>query len=320
MRTLARIITAVFLAAAVPAAARDFPAKPVRVIVTFPAGSATDIVGRVIARKLSDYWGQNVLADNRPGAGGSIASAIAARATPDGHTVLINSSAHAVNPAIYARLPYDTRKDFIDVAALAAQPSVLVAHPGSRFKSLGDVLAEARANPGKINFAHAGSGTATHLNLEKFRLEARIDVTQVPYQGSPAAITDVLGGRVDFFFAPVSVGMNYIRDGRLRAIAVSTQRRSSRIPDVPTIAEAGVPGFEFVLWFGMWAPAGVPAAVVNRIATDVRRAVADPEVRDRLAALGNEPLDMGQAAFRKFVRREIDEYARIVKAAGIKPQ
>ena len=315
------VLAAALLAmAALHAHAQNFPIKPVRVIIAFPAGSATDIIGRVITQNVSEYWGQAVIADNRGGAGGSIASSIAAKAAPDGYTLIINSSAHAINPSMYAKLPYDTRKDFVDIMRLVGQPNVLVVQPGSPIKSMSAFLAEARAKPGSINFAFAGLGSGTHLNLEKFKLASKVDVTPVAYKGSGEAINDVMGGRVHTYFAPISAGISFIRANRLRALAVTSAQRSSQLPDVPTIAESGVPGFEFMLWFGLWGPAGMPQPILNKVWTDFNRALEDPGVREKLATLGNETMPMKPAAFTKFVNQEIAEYARIFKAAGIKPQ
>ena len=315
------VLAAALLAmAALHAHAQNFPIKPVRVIIAFPAGSATDIIGRVITQKMSEYWGQAVIADNRGGAGGSIAYSIAAKAAPDGYTLIINSSAHAINPSMYAKLPYDTRKDFVDIMRLVGQPNVLVVQPGSPIKSMSAFLAEARAKPGSINFAFAGLGSGTHLNLEKFKLASKVDVTPVAYKGSGEAINDVMGGRVHTYFAPISAGISFIRANRLRALAVTSAQRSSQLPDVPTIAESGVPGFEFMLWFGLWGPAGMPQPILDKVWTDFNRALEDAGVREKLATLGNETMPMKPAAFTKFVNQEIAEYARIFKAAGIKPQ
>ncbi len=320
MKIIARVVAIGLMAVALQVHAQNFPTKPVRVVITFPPGSATDIIGRVVTQKLAELWGQNVLADNRTGAGGSIGSGLVAKATPDGYTLLINSNAHAVNPAIYARLPYDTEKDFVEIAPLVGQPNVLVVNPGSRIKTLADLIADAKARPGKINFASAGMGSGTHLNLEKFKLATGIDVVHVPYKGTPEIIPDLTTGRVDYYFAPISAGMTFVRDGRLRALAVSSARRSSQLPDVPTVAESGVPKFEFMLWFGMWGPAGMPAELVRKISSDVTRSLADADVRERMAKLGNDSLDVKPAEFSRFVRNEIKEYARIIQAAGIKPQ
>jgi len=300
--------------------AQGYPSKPVRVIITFPPGSTTDILGRIVTQKLSDLWSQPVVVENRGGAGGSIGSAVVAKAAPDGYVLLINSNAHAVNPSQYAQLPYDTQKDFTDIAPLSSAPNVLVVNPASRIKSLKEFIAEAKAKPGQINFAHAGSGSGTHLNTEKFKLAAGIDFVQVPYKGTQEVFTDLFGDRVTCYFAPIAPAIPHVRDGKLRALAVSSAKRAASLPDVPTVAEAGVPGFEFVLWFGLWGPAGLPSDVVNRINRDVIRALAAPDVNERLAKLGYDTMNMTPQEFGAFVRKEIADYARIFKAAGIKPQ
>ncbi len=321
MRKFIHVAAAVLLAAgSLQASAQEYPNKPVHVVITFPAGTATDIVGRVVCQKLSEYWGQPVVAENRGGAGGSIGTAIVAKAAPDGYTLLINSTAHAVNPATFARLPYDTLKDFVEIASLAGQPNVLVVPPSSPIKSVADMIAAAKAKPGAINFASAGVGSGTHLNLEKFKLATGVDVTHIPYKGSPEVFGDLLTGRVDYYFAPISAAISAMRNGKLRPLAVSTAKRSSQLPDVPTIAESGVPGFEFTLWFGLWAPAGTPANVVEKINRDVNRALADSGVSGQLAKLGNDTMSMTPGEFGKFVRREMEDYAKVVKVAGIKPQ
>jgi tripartite-type tricarboxylate transporter receptor subunit TctC len=208
----------------------------------------------------------------------------------------------------------------VDIMPLVGQPNVMVVSPSSRLKSFGDFMAEARANPGKINFAFAGLGSGTHLNSEKFKLDAKIDFTLVSYKGSADAITDVLGGRVDSYFSPISAGLPFIQSGKLRALAVTSAKRSSQLPNVPTMAESGVPGFEFRLWFGLWGPQGIPAPVLAKIRKDFGAALADAAVRDKLGTLGNDVIVMTPAEFSKFVRREIADTARIFKAAGIKPQ
>lgn len=320
MKIFTRIMAVALWAAVLPAFAQNYPTKPVRAIIAFPAGSATDIIGRLITQKVAENWGHTVVADNRGGAGGSIASAVAARAAPDGYTLLINSSAHVVNPSSYAKLSYDTLKDFIDIMPLVGMPNVLIVHPSSRFKSFSDFLGEAKTNPGKINFAFAGIGSGTHLNTEKFKLASNIEVTMVSYKGTAEAIIDVMGGRVDTYFTPMSAALPFVQTGKVRALVVTTAKRSAQLPNVPTMAEAGVPGFEFILWFGLWAPAGTPAPIVNKVWTDFNRAIADPGVREKLVALGNETISMTPAEFKKFVHREVADTARIFKAAGIKPQ
>jgi tripartite-type tricarboxylate transporter receptor subunit TctC len=320
VKTTIRILAAIVATAAAQAFAQGYPTKPVHVMITFPPGSGTDIVGRVVSQKLSEYWGQPVVVENRGGAGGSIGSAVVAKAPADGYMLLINSNAHAVNPAIYAKLPYDTLKDFVDIAPLSGAPNVLVVSSTSRIKSLADFIAEAKAAPGKVNFASAGIGSGTHLNLEKFKLAAGIDVTHIPYKGTQEIMSDLFSERVTAYFSPISPAIPFVRDGKLRALAVTSTKRQSSLPGVPTVAEAGVPGFEFTLWFGMWAPAGIPGSLVEKINKDVNRALGSADVVDRLAKVGQDPILMSPAEFRQLVRKEIDDYARIIKAAGIKPQ
>jgi tripartite-type tricarboxylate transporter receptor subunit TctC len=320
MKNLTRILAIALATVALQSWAQNYPVRPVRAIIAFPPGSATDIIGRVITAKVSEIWGQTVVADNRGGAGGSIASAIAAKAAPDGYTLIINSNAHVVNPSMWVKLPYDTLKDFVDIMPLVGQPNVMVVSPSSRLKTFRDFMTEAKANPGKINFAFAGLGSGTHLNSEKLKLDAKIDFTLVSYKGSADAITDVVGGRVDTYFSPISAGLPFIQAGKLRALAITSAKRSSQLPDVPTIAESGVPKFEFILWFGLWGPSGMPAPIVAKIRKDFGAALQDPSVREKLFVLGNEVITMTPAQFRKYVEGQIAETRVIFKAAGIKPQ
>jgi tripartite-type tricarboxylate transporter receptor subunit TctC len=300
--------------------AQTYPAKPVRLVVSFTAGSSTDIVARIVMQKVSEYWGQAAVIENRAGAGGSIGSNVVATAAPDGYTLLVNSSAHAVNPAIYARLPYDTLKSFIDVVPLTVQPNVLVVPASSPYKTMMDLVNSAKAHPGALNFGHAGVGSGTHLNTERFIAAAGMKVTQVPFKGTPEVIAALLSDSVHCYWSPISAGMSAIKGGKLRALAVSSARRNPSLPDVPTTGEAGVQGADSPLWFGMWAPAGTPTAIVQKISSDVRKALAEPDVKQKLVALGNDPLDMSPAEFAKFVRSEIDAYQKVITAAGIKPQ
>jgi tripartite-type tricarboxylate transporter receptor subunit TctC len=315
-----KILFALFAVWAIHAHAQ-YPTKPVQVIISFTPASATDIVGRIVTAKLAEYWGQPVVNENRSGAGGSIGSAAVAKAAPDGYTLLINSNAHSVNPAIYAKLPYETTKDFTDIAPLAEQPNVLVVDAAkSPHKSLRDLVAYAKSNPGKINFGHAGVGSGTHLNTVKLVTAAGIDVTQVPFKGTPEVVAAILSGNVDCYWVPISAGMANIKAGKLRALAVSTAKRNPTLPDLQTTAEAGVKGADFGLWFGLWGPAGMAPDLVNKINADVRKALADAGVKDKLTNLGNAPMDMSAADFAKFVRSEINDYQRVVRAAGITPQ
>ena len=315
-----RILVAFIAACALSANAQTYPTKPVQVIISFTPASATDIVGRIVTAKLSEYWGQPVVNENRSGAGGSIGSAAVAKAAPDGYTLLINSNAHSVNPAIYAKLPYETTKDFTDIAPLSELPNVLVVGAESRYKTLAELVGFGKANPGKINFGHAGVGSGTHLNTVKLITAAGIDVTQVPFKGTPEVVAAILSGNVDCYWVPISAGIANIKAGKLRALAVSTAKRSALLPELATTAEAGVKGADFGLWFGMWGPAGMSAELTAKINADVRRALADPGVREKLANTGNSPLDMSPPEFARFVRSEIEDYQRVVRAAGIKPQ
>jgi tripartite-type tricarboxylate transporter receptor subunit TctC len=320
MRAITTIVAVALAATVLQASAQSYPSRPVRVIIAFPPGSATDIIGRVISSKVSELWGQQAVPDNRGGAGGSIASAIAAKATPDGYTLLINSNAHVVNPSFYATLPYNTLKDFTDIMPLVSQPNILVVTPSSKIKSVAEYIAEAKANPGKINIAFAGPGSGTHLNTEKFQYDAKIKYTLVAYKGSGEIFPDLLSGRVESYFAPISAVLPYIQAGKLRALGTTSAKRSGQLPNVPTIAESGLPNFEFSLWFGLWGPAGIPGPAVARIRKEFGAALADTAVRAKLSELGNEVMVMTPAQFQKMIQQQIVDTGKVFKAAGIKPQ
>src|SRR6267142_5257381 len=320
MKTIIRILAAIAAAGATQAFAQGYPTKPVHAIISFTPGSSTDIVGRIVLQKLSEIWGQPVIPENRAGAGGSIGTAVVAKAPADGYMLLIDSNAHTVAPSIYAKLPYDIQKDFVDISPLALQPNVLIVNAASQYKTLMDVVNAAKAKPGAINWGHAGIGSGTHLNTEKFVAAADIKVTQVPFKGTPEVVQAMFSGSVDCYWVPISAGLPHIKSGKLRALAVSTGKRNPTLPDVPTTGEAGVKGADAPLWFGVWGPAGLPAELVNKINADVRKALADPTVKERLANTGNDPMDMSPQEFSKLVRSEIDDYSRVLKAAGVKPQ
>jgi tripartite-type tricarboxylate transporter receptor subunit TctC len=321
MQQLKSAFLAVVLMAGMAAAhAQSYPTKPVEVILAFTPGSAVDIVGRIVTAKLSEYWGQPVVNENRAGAGGSIGTAVVARAAPDGYTLLITSNAHTVNPLIFAKLPYDTLKDFTDIVPLTEQPNVMVVNADAPYKTLGDLLAAAKAKPGAINIGHAGIGSGTHLSTEKWIAASGIQVTEVPFKGTPEVIAAILSHNVEGYWAPISAGLSQIKSGKLRPLAVTTGKRSPVLPDVPTMAEAGVKGGESALWVALWGPAGMPADIVRKINADTRRALADPAVKSRLQNLGNDTMDMSPEQFSKMVRSEMEDYSRVLKAAGIKPQ
>src|SRR6266498_2276346 len=273
---------------------QGYPNKPVHVVVPFTAGSATDILARTYGQKLSEMWSQPVVVDNRPGAGGTIGAAVVAKSAPDGYTLLVHSAAQAYNPSIYPSLPYDKVKDFIDVVPLGGQPNVLVVAPSSGIKTVAELIAQAKQKPGQLNFGSAGTGSGTHINGEKFKLAAGIDVVHIPYKGTPEALIDTIAGLVTFFFSPISAALPFVRDGKLVALAVSTAKRSSALPNVPTVAEAGLPGFDYVLWVGLFAPAGTPADVIDKIARDIRTVAQSADVKERFAALG----EIGRASCR----------------------
>ena len=321
MQQLKSLFLAALLAFGVSAAhAQSWPTKPVEFVVAFTPGSAVDIVSRVVSAKLSEYWGQPVVNENKAGAGGSIGSAMVARAAPDGYTLLVTSNAHTVNPAIFAKLPYDTLKDFTEIAAFAEQPNILVVASNSPYNNLMDLVNAAKAKPGSINIGHAGVGSGTHLNTEKFIAASHIKVVEVPFKGTPEVVAAILSGNVDAYWAPVSAALSNIKNGKLKPLATSTAKRNPTLPQVPTTAEAGVKGADSSLWIALWGPAGMKPDLVNKINADVRKALADPGVKSKLESLGNATMELSPAEFAKLVREETDTNKRLLAAAGVKPQ
>jgi tripartite-type tricarboxylate transporter receptor subunit TctC len=308
------------LLATPPARAQTWPTGPIHLLVPFSPGSGTDIVARAVGDVLSRNIKQPVVVENKPGAGGTIAAAQVARSTPDGTTILVHSSGHALNPAIYPNLPYDTLRDLTGITPLAAMPNVLVVSPSRGWKNVSDLVAAAKAKPGQLNYASAGVGSATHLNAEKFRMQAGIDAVHVPFKGTPEAMSDVIAGRNDWFFAPLSAALSLVKDGKLQALAVSTPQRSSVLPNVPTTVEAGVPGSDYVFWVAMLVPSTTPPAIRQRIHDEAVKALADPDVKERFARLGAEPWTMEEPAFNAYIKTEVESAARIAKAANLKNQ
>ncbi|WP_157396412.1 MULTISPECIES: tripartite tricarboxylate transporter substrate binding protein [Ramlibacter] len=302
------------------AAQSGYPNKPIRVIVPFAAGSTTDIIARAIADKMSQSMGQQLVIDNRGGASGTIGQAAVAQAAPDGYTVMVHSSSHTVSPHTFAKLPFDTEKDFAGVTPISSTPNVLVVSPAKNFKALGELLAAARAKPGSMNFASAGQGSATHLNAEKFKLAAKIDAQNIPFKGSAEAVTEVAAGRVDYYFSPIAPVIGQIRSGQLVPLAVGSPKRAAALPNVPTTAEAGVPGSEFNFWIGMMVPARTPRDIVNRLQEEVVKALATPEVKERFTALGADAWTLKPEQFDAYIRDEIKSNAALVKAAGLEVQ
>jgi tripartite-type tricarboxylate transporter receptor subunit TctC len=309
------LISAALLLSAGVALAQGYPSKPIRIVVPFTAGSATDIMARIVGEKLGAAWGQTVVVENKPGAGGTVGSAFVAKSEPDGYTLLVVSTGHVVNPVLYPGLSYDTVADFAGITPLASLPNVLVVGANSPIKSVSELIAAAKANPGKLNYASAGTGSATHVNAEKFRAITGIQATHIPFKGTPETITETVAGRVDFMFTPVLSSIPMIRDNRMRALAVSTAQRSSALPEVPTVAEAAVPGFVFDFWIGLLAPAKTPRDVVNKLNQEVSKALAQPDVKERMAKLGGEPLPMTPERFDAFIREEHATLSGIMKGA-----
>ena len=318
MRLLTLALAATLAAAT--AHAQTYPDKPIHVIVPFSPGSATDVTMRAISQPLSQKLGQPIVIDNRPGAGGSIGAGQVAHATADGYTLLVHSSGHTVNPSIFANLGYDTQKDLMGVSMLAELLALLVVPPSKGWKTAKDLVEAAKAEPGKLSYGSAGTGSGTHMNGEKFRLRAGFDAVHVPYKGPPEGLNDLMGNRIDYMFAPIVSAISLIRDGRVTVIAVGSVKRSSVLPDVPTTEEAGYPGSAYRFWVGMLAPAGTPPAVIERLNIEVKQVLAMPEVKERLAALGADAAPMSPSDFDKLIARELVENAALAKEAGIKPQ
>ena len=302
------------------AQAQGYPNRPIHFVVPFTAGSGTDVIARTLGDVMGRSMGQTIIVDNRPGAGGTIAAAQVAKAEADGYTVLIHSSGHALNPSLYLNLPYDTLKDLTGVTPLAALPNVMVVSPARGWKSVADVIAAAKAKPGQLNYASAGIGSATHLNAEKFKLQAGIDAVHIPFKGTPEALNDIIAGRIDWFFAPLSSALPLIQSGKLQALAVSTATRSPALPQVPTTVEAGVPGSEYTFWVGMLVASATPPAIVQRLHDEVLKALATPDVKARYAQLGAEPLPMTPEAFNVYIKSEMESAARIARAAKLQAQ
>jgi tripartite-type tricarboxylate transporter receptor subunit TctC len=289
----------------------------IRFIVPFTAGSGTDVVARLLGDKLGPALGATLVIENRTGAGGTIGAALVAKAPPDGDTLLVHSAGHLVNPAIYPNLSYDTIRDFAAVTPLASLPNVLVTPPG-RFKDVRDLVEQAKRRPGAFNYGSAGNGSATHMNAEVFRFAAGIQAQHVPFKGTPEALSEIMAGRIDWFFAPMVSALTLVQSGRVTALAVGTAKRSDALPQLPTTVEAGVPGSEYLFWVGLFAPARSAAAIVDRLHDEVARIMTSAELKERLDKLGAEPFVMTAAAFDRFIVDETAKAQQIVRAAGIR--
>ena len=297
-----------------------YPSKQIRLVIGFPPGGPTDIVSRVFAQKLTEQLGQAVFVDNRPGAGGNIAAETVARAAPDGYTLFYNTSAITIAPALYGKVSYDTLKDFAPVSSTAAVPMVLMVHPSLAVKSVGELIAYARANPGKLNYGSSGTGTITHLATAALATHAGVTMQHIPYKGSAPALTDLAGGTTQVMIDTINSALPYIKDGRVRALAVTTTRRSAVLPDVPTLNETEMPGMEMSAWQGIVAPAGTPRAIVDQLNGEIGKALASAEVRAKLAAQGTDPLGSTPEAYAAYIRSELTRWSKIVKDTGAKAE
>lgn len=310
--------TASIASAQQPDTTKDYPRKPIRIIIGFTPGGGPDITARYLAQKLTESWKQQVIVDNRPGAGGTVGANLVATANPDGYTLLSVSSAHAVSPAIYAKLPYDTMKDLSGITQTAVSKYLLVAAPALGAKSLKDFLAAAKAKPGQLNFSSAGVGSGSHFAAEQFKAAAAINIVHVPFKGIPEAMTETISGRVHLFMAPIATALPMVKDGRVVGLGVSSLQRDALVPDTPTLAEAGLPGFRADLWFGLLTSSQVPKPVVAKLNAEIRRLLGDAEVKQRWVPIGLEPKPTSQAEFDKIVADEIANFTKIARAANIK--
>ena len=303
-----------------PALAQGFPTKPVKIVATFEPGGASDILARLIAPKLSETLGQSVLVENRPGAGGNIGTDYVAKSAPDGHTLVMGYiGTHAVNPTLYPKIPFDAVKDFAPVAFVASIPSALVVHPSVAAKSVGELIALAKSRPGQLNYGSGGAGTAPHLAAELFKTIAGVDIVHVPYKGSGPAVTDLLGGQISLMFNTMIQTIPHVQSGKLRALAVTSAKRSNAMPELPTLAESGLPGYAMVGWFGVLAPAGTPKDVVNRLNVEILKILNQADVKERLAKLGSEPTDIvTPEQFGDYIKMELTKWEKVIKSSGMR--
>jgi tripartite-type tricarboxylate transporter receptor subunit TctC len=321
MRAVQFLTLLLTLALAGGALAQGWPARPMRIIVPFAAGGATDLIARVVAQKLTDSLGQSVVVENRTGASGMIGADAVAKAAPDGYTLLMASTAEiAINPSLYSKMAYDPAKDLAPITLAGITPLILVVNPASSLGSVRDIVAQAKAKPGSLSYASAGNGSVQHLSGELLKMLTTTDMVHVPYKGAAPALTDVLGSQVSMFFSGMPPAMPHVKSGKLRALAVTTTKRSPAAPDVPTMAEAGIAGFDISNWFGMFAPTGTPEDVLNRLNTEIVKALALPDVKERLAAQGAEVVGDSRMEFAAFIKAEQAKYAELIKVSHAKAE
>jgi tripartite-type tricarboxylate transporter receptor subunit TctC len=312
------LLVAVLLTSADASLAQSYPDKPIRIVVTFPAGGPTDAVARPISQSLSTTWGQPVIIDNRGGAGGIVGTEIVAHSAPDGYNLLIGTAGGmSINPSLHAKLSYDPFKDFAPISMLVINPQILVMHPALAASNVRELVALAKSKPGQLNFASSGTGTATHLGLELFKAATGINVVHVPYKGGAPALTDLIAGQVQLLFISIPSVMPQVKAGRLKAIAVSSARRSLSAPDVPTVAESGYPGFEYVNWNALFAPAATPRAIINKLNSEVVKIMRDPDLAQKLVSQGAEPAPGTPEQLAQYMRVDFDRWRKVIRAAGI---
>jgi tripartite-type tricarboxylate transporter receptor subunit TctC len=301
--------------------AQSFPVRPVRIVVGLAAGGPTDVVVRLFANKIGEIWGQSVIVENRPGAGGTIAADAVAKSPADGYTLLNCSLAtHGISPSMYKSLPYDPIKSFAPISLIGTTPNILVTHPGVTAKTLGEFIALIKTYPGKLHYGSSGVGASPHLTMELLKSRAGIDIVHVPFKGSSQVMPEILGGRVQAMFDNLPGQVSYVQSGKLRALGVTSLKRSAQLPEVPTIAESGVPGFEVTVWYGVCAPSATPAPVLTKTHTDMVAAVNAPDLKQRLTDAGVETAPISMQAFAGFIAAELNKWAGVVKDAGIKPE
>jgi tripartite-type tricarboxylate transporter receptor subunit TctC len=320
MRGTARLaLMAIVLAASVGAAAQGWPVRPVRIVVPSPPGDGSDAVARAVADKLAIALGQPFIVENKPGAGGVVGASEVARAAPDGYTLIMgNAGSHGINAAVYTKISYDVVRDFMPISLIAESPNVLVANADAPFKSVKELIAASRAQPGKIDFASGGQGSSAHMSMELFKYLTHTDLNHIPYKGATPALTDIIAGTVPVMFVNLPPAMGHIRSGKVRALAVTTAQRWSALPDVPTVAEAGVPGFETVAWFGLLAPAGTPRDIIERLSAEVHKIVLTPDVRARIEATGAQAVGSTPDAFARRIHDDVDKWKRVAAAAKVR--
>ncbi len=318
MRRAMFVVWAALLIAPFAAQAADYPERAIKAVIPFGAGSATDIIPRIAFDRLGSELGQTIVVENRGGAGGTIGTAAVAKADPDGYTLLTTSSAHTIAPALYPALSYDTAKDFEAVGAIGSVPNVLIVAPSRGLKTIQEFVAAAKEKPNALSFASLGVGSAVHMSAERFRVSAGYEAVHVPFKGGAEALTEVMAGRVDYYFCPIATALPFIRDGKLLALAVSSKTRAASLPDVPTTLESGFKDSDYTFWIGVFAPAKTPHDIVDKLNAALIKTVQAPEVKDKLTALGVETANMSPAAFEAQVKAELGSYGAFAKAAGMK--